>query len=89
MSCAAGLLAAIFHATPTAPADFARALFAYTDAAKEGIKVACLGCLLHNFSFSFPIPSDVLGYPIPHLEFQAFISKRQSWPSAALSASPS
>ena len=76
MSCAAGLLAATFHAAPTVPADSARALFVYTDAAKEGATVACLGGWLHGFFFSFPIPADLLGYPIPQLEFLAVIAAK-------------
>ena len=76
VSCAAGLLEPTFHAAPTVPADSARALFVYTDAAKEGATVACLGGWLHGFFFSFPIPADLLGYPIPQLEFLAVIAAK-------------
>jgi hypothetical protein len=76
VSCAAGLLAATatFHANLAVSADFARALFA--DAAKESAKVACLGGWLRGFFFSFPIPSDLLGYPIPQFEFMIVIAAK-------------
>ena len=74
VSCATGIGHLQFTADPTINRDLLRCFFVYTDAAKEGAAVACFGGWWHGYYFSLPIPLDLLGHPIPQLEFLAIIA---------------
>jgi hypothetical protein len=63
-----------FSAAPYDPDASDRAFFAYSDAALLGAPVPGLGGFLHGMYFSFALPSDMLGYAIPQLEFLAIIA---------------
>jgi len=58
-----------FDAAPYELGDGVRAYFGFVDAALQGAPVPGLGGWLHGFFFSFPLPLDMLGYPIVQLEF--------------------
>ena len=51
-----------------------RCFHGYTDAALAGALVASYGGWLHGYFFSYPIPSWLLGYPIPQQEFLAIVA---------------
>jgi hypothetical protein len=57
-----------------------RCFFVYTDAALAGAPVPSLGGFLHGYYFSFPLPVDMLGYPIPVLEFLAIVAAAVVFP---------
>ena len=61
-------------AAPFLARDTGRCFFVFTDAALEGAPVPSLGGFLHGYYFSFPLPIDMLGYPIPVLEFLAIVA---------------
>ncbi|MFZ9087199.1 MAG: hypothetical protein ACO3C6_11785, partial [Steroidobacteraceae bacterium] len=64
----------VTSAAPFILADVWRAFHVFTDAALLGAPVPGLGGYLAGQYFSFALPEDMLGYPIPQLEFLAIIA---------------